>query len=254
MDFNHPKTLRAIGFTLNQLWESQCYSWSQLLSAGYPLSYFKQLRNAVNTAQNTATMGTQSTVSLDGHEATPWQCHLTVLELRKAGYSIAQCKAAGFDVPSLLAGGFTELEVVNSQMFSIRELQRAGCDIQRLALKELFEQTNGKHWRNRTNWCSVSPIATWFGAHVDGRGIVVKIDLRGNALTGQLPVSLCLLTGLEYLDLSGNMLSGLLSESVWANFSNLKDLWLDRNEFTPQEARLNKAMLSKVLPKCRVRI
>lgn len=275
VDFSSPRTLRPIGMSLWQLWDSACYSWPQLLSAGFPLQHFKHFRNAQNAAaqaHNSTAMsssasasgqmgggnsvsraGTASEADRCAMAGSPWQCHLSVLELRKAGYSISQCRAAGFDAAALLAGGFSELDLVCCQLFTTRQLQRVGCDIQRLALKELFEATGGRHWRNREHWNSAESIANWFGVWVDGRGVVVRIDLRGNQLTGSLPAALCLLTGLEYLDLSGNALSGLLSAEAWASFSCLKEVWLDRNAFEAQDASSNKAMLARYLPKCIVR-
>lgn len=181
MDFTVPKTLRSLGMTLPMLWDSQCYSWPQLLSAGFPLQLFKQLRNSQNTAAQLHNMSVTTSSNLMQSNAMsvvnnpiqvsslsdgPWQCHLTVLELRKAGYTIQQCRDAGFDAAALLAGGFSELDLVCSRLFTTKQLQRVGCDIQRVALKELFDYTEGRHWRNKGNWNTSEPISSWFGVWV----------------------------------------------------------------------------------------
>jgi hypothetical protein len=97
----------------------------------------------------------------------------------------SQCMNVGFDVASLRAGGFDEYELVKSGLFTGSQLRSVGCDVQRIALMALFEATDGKHWRNKHNWGSVShPIAQWHGVHLDGSGHIAKIDLRSNFLKG----------------------------------------------------------------------
>jgi hypothetical protein len=74
---------------------------------------------------------------------------------------------------------------VKSGLFTGSQLRSVGCDVQRIALMALFEATDGKHWRNKHNWGSVShPIAQWHGVHLDGSGHIAKIDLRSNFLKG----------------------------------------------------------------------
>lgn len=96
----------------------------------------------------------------------------------------------GFDVSSLRAGGFSDYDLVKSNLFSIKELKQIGiyiislrcygciiiintlyvigCDIQRIALLALFQATDGKHWRNKTNWGSpILPLSKWYSYYIN---------------------------------------------------------------------------------------
>jgi hypothetical protein len=231
IDFTATRTLRKVGFKLLQLRDSKAYSWNQLLAAGYPLNEIKHLRGSTNYVGDNSSF------------------ELTVPELRKAGYSIEQCVKAGFDLPAIKAGGFDELQLVQSGLFSGAQLKRAGCDVQRYALRMLFESTDGRHWRNKTNWCTTRPLEEWYGIQVDPRGNVVKIDLRSNELHGHLPEALYLLNHLTYLDFYNNSLYGDFPV-LYKNLTNLRDLWLDgTNRISAQ-----KAQIQKLLPNCRIRL
>lgn len=175
---------------------------------------------------------------------------LSVDELRLAGYSIEQCIQAGFDASALRAGGFNELQLVQSGLFTMKQLKKAGCDVQRFALKALFEATDGKHWRRKDGWCTNRPLNEWYGLKIDGAGNVVYIDLRSNELQGRLPEALYLLSHLQYLDLSNNRLSGNLPME-FQKLLSLRDLWLDRNNFG---CNVRKADVQVLLPHCRIRI
>ena len=273
VNFKETKTLRKIGFTLMQLRDCKVYSWSQLLAAGYPLNEIKILRSLTATNPNASTLSAymdddrsgSSSCGQVGNEDIAFE--LTVLELRKAGYSIEQCLKAGFDATALKAGGFDELQLVQSGLFTIGQLKKAGCDVQRFALRALFESTNGKYWKKKDNWCTTKPLGDWYGVKVDGKGNVIRIDLRNNELEGKayiyycpldsslmqwylgaLPEALCLLTQLEYLDLYNNHLTGEVPTS-YGKLLCLKDLWLDNNHITNK-----KAHLQTILPHCRIRL
>jgi hypothetical protein len=189
-----------------------------LLNAGYPLAEIKPLR--VSAAASSAQGGSGSSSSAVGSSIASTSnmgngipssyndpsdplgkltsgFKLSVDELRTAGYSIEQCLQAGFDATALRAGGFNELQLVQSGLFTMKQLKKAGCDVQRFALKALFETTNGKHWRRRDGWCSNRPLSEWFGVKLDGAGNVVRIDLRSNELSGKCAVFLFLLCSLS---------------------------------------------------------
>lgn len=57
----------------------------------------------------------------------------------------------------------------------------------------LFDALDGRRWKKKTNWGTTRPLNEWFGVVLNGWGDVVKVDLRGNGLTGQLPACLPLL-------------------------------------------------------------
>lgn len=204
VDFSDTRLLRNLGFKLIQLRDSRMYSWTDLLNAGYPLAEIKPLRvsAAASSAQGgsgSSAMGSNIASTSNMGNGIPSSYNdpsdplgkltsgfkLSVDELRTAGYSIEQCLQAGFDATALRAGGFNELQLVQSGLFTMKQLKKAGCDVQRFALKALFEATNGKHWRRRDGWCSNLPLSEWFGVKLDGAGNVVRIDLRSNELSGK---------------------------------------------------------------------
>jgi hypothetical protein len=196
VDFTKTKSLRKLGFSLLQLRDSQLYTWSQLLAAGYPLQEIKHLRN-LSTNHPFGTLNGSSSFILAAASAdttqpatapvldgTIPQHELTVSELRKAGYSIEQCVEAGFNAMALKAGGFDELQLVQSGLFTANQLKKAGCDVQRFALTTFFNVMDGKFWRRNTNWCTEKPLGEWYGVKVNQQGAVIYIDLRNNQLTG----------------------------------------------------------------------
>jgi Leucine-rich repeat (LRR) protein len=129
-----------------------------------------------------------------------------------------------------------------------------------LALIDLFAQTSGSSWSNATNWnminstnCCDLPL---FGVGCDAAGRVSNISLPENNLNGTLPQSLgritylsslCLssnsLTGpwmmpvvtwanIRSIDLSGNLLTGVLPSMLAAASNSLIVLNVARNQFT----------------------
>lgn len=194
VDFTDTKLLRILGFKLTQLRDSRCYTWTDLLNAGYPLQEIKPLRAAAAASgSSTSATGSGVATSTVAESQDPKQLvrfKLSVDELRHAGYSIEQCLQAGFDATALRTGGFNELQLVQSGLFSMKQLKKAGCDVQRFALKSLYEATDGKHWRRKDNWCSNRPLGEWYGVKVDSRGNVIRIDLRSNELSGKHAVNL----------------------------------------------------------------
>jgi hypothetical protein len=129
-------TLRRAGFSLAQLIGSEMYASSDLLYAGYPLI---ELQKAMPNDLNA----------------------FPVRTLKQAGYSLHDLAAAGHDAASLRAAGFDELQLLSSGEFCAAELRAIGCDLQRFALMQLFEATNGKYWRNRDKgtWGSQRPLS-----------------------------------------------------------------------------------------------
>ncbi len=108
----------------------------------------------------------------------------------------------------------------------------------RAALAALYNATGGDDWKNKENWLSDKPIGSWRGVSVDPDGRVVKLDLSGNNLSGELPAELGNLAKLELLSLRDNRLSGQLP-SQWGNLVNLKTLDLSNTRFGGTEASGN---------------
>ena len=84
----------------------------------------------------------------------------------------------------------------------------------RSTLVALYNATDGPNWVDNTNWLTDAPLGEWYGVSTDGRGRVVRLDLRGESvphgLRGELPPELGGLANLNVLDLRNNDLSGAI--------------------------------------------
>lgn len=81
-------------------------------------------------------------------------------------------------------------------------------------------------WDVRTGWMSNTDVCDWFGISCNPAGLVTRIDLPSNGLTGNLPKEMQLLSDvLEYIDISGNIVASTSDELSWlASMTNLKHL------------------------------
>ncbi len=57
----------------------------------------------------------------------------------------------------------------------------------RALLIALYNATNGPSWDNKANWLSSEPLDAWRGVTTDDSGRVIRLDLGGNRLSGQIP-------------------------------------------------------------------
>lgn len=103
--------------------------------------------------------------------------------------------------------------------------------LERQALIDLYNATDGAHWTNNQNWGSDKPLKEWHGVFTDDQGYVTTLDLGDNNLTGNFPESVCSLINLKYLGLSGNNLTGEIPESI-GNLKKLEKLWLRVNQLS----------------------
>ena len=97
-----------------------------------------------------------------------------------------------------------ELEVQDAFAVSV------SASLDREVLVAFYEATDGPNWKDNTNWLTDAPLGEWYGVSVNGEGRVVGLELRGNALAGELPAELGKLTALTYLYLADNTLTGSL--------------------------------------------
>lgn len=95
------------------------------------------------------------------------------------------------------------------------------------ALEILYKTTNGKQWRDNTNWLSNKPINEWYGVNTGILGnYVISLQISDNNLSGEMPSELSKLMphissfpyfGSSYqgqFDLENNYLYGKIPESV----------------------------------------
>ena len=104
------------------------------------------------------------------------------------------------------------------------------CDIrqvERLALSEFHELTDGASWKNRDAWGSDSDVGDWYGVTSDG-GRVMDLSLPDNGLAGPMPAEIANATELSVINLSVNDLAGPMPDAI-AGLSELTQLRVGGN-------------------------
>ena len=101
------------------------------------------------------------------------------------------------------------------------------------ALEKLYTTTNGEDWTDKSGWLTDCAPCGWAGVDCDADERVTKVYLRGNGLTGELPVEIQDLDRLETLNLSNNLIGGTLPGELFGMIT-LRVLNVSRNRFTGQ--------------------
>ena len=104
------------------------------------------------------------------------------------------------------------------------------CDlyeVERFALAEFHEMTDGTSWNSRSAWVSDVDVGDWYGVTTES-GRVIEISLADNGLAGPLPSEIANLAELRVLNLAGNALSGAFPHAV-ARLHELNELRVARN-------------------------
>lgn len=98
-------------------------------------------------------------------------------------------------------------------------------------LMNIYNNTGGANWTNKTNWGSTADFATspWYGIDVDASGRVNFINLPKNNLTGTLPI-INGLTELWYCNLSNNKISGTIPSLT--GLTKLQQFYIGQNLLT----------------------
>ena len=116
---------------------------------------------------------------------------------------------------------------------------------ERAVLMEIFNQTDGHHWRKSTHWGNNSvPHCLWYGITCDQtNSYIISIALTKNNLVGVFPGSLWKLRNLQGLCVgNNNRLAGNLFEILSANMTTLLRLDLAFN-------KLSGEIPAEILPK-----
>ena len=100
-------------------------------------------------------------------------------------------------------------------------------EIERLALIELHDKTNGASWANASGWGSDIPTGSWHGVTVEN-GRITELSLPNNVLSGLIPGEVANFTELSVLNLADNSLAGVLPKEI-SSLSNLTELYVNDN-------------------------
>ena len=133
-------------------------------------------------------------------------------------------------------------------------------DIERAALIDIYNSTDGDNWTNNTGWLGAPGTElAWYGVSYGDEFILphvasidlysnhlvgtipltignfsnelINIDLHDNVLTDSIPAEIGNLTGLWYLILNNNQLSGTIPPEI-GNMANLIALFLNDNQLS----------------------
>ena len=110
-----------------------------------------------------------------------------------------------------------------------QELQ-ARLDVEKQALKDLYNATNGSNWWDSGSWMSDKPVAEWFGVKTAGNGEVYELELYNNNLSGELPETIANLSKLRRLSIYDNQLTGCVPNALR---NQLTDAQLGNIDFCP---------------------
>ena len=103
--------------------------------------------------------------------------------------------------------------------------------MERAALIELYNATDGNNWINKNNWCSERPLNEWTGVSINKDGRVERLSFNFNNMKGAIPECIGKLAMLKSLDMYGCGIIGPLPESL-ADCKNFQSLELGNNPLT----------------------
>lgn len=103
---------------------------------------------------------------------------------------------------------------------------------EREALIAIYKALDGDNWRNNENWCSDKPLNEWAGVDTEEE-FVVRLQLEGNNLVGNLPDEVANLKFLYILNIAQNNIP-YISDKI-QHLSVLQKLDLPRIKCLPQE-------------------
>ncbi len=97
---------------------------------------------------------------------------------------------------------------IRSENITVMKMKQGVIEDDFNYLRKIYEYSDGKNWKNNTNWLSNKDVSTWYGITVEN-GHVKSLLLPNNNLknTGQLSLSISFLKNLTVIDLSYNILT-----------------------------------------------
>ena len=111
----------------------------------------------------------------------------------------------------------------------------------RETLETLYYATDGPNWKRNDNWLTNEPLGTWYGVEADTTGVVRRLNLPENGLTGEIPAEVGRFPALQILDLRDNRLRGSIPADL-GDLAGLRQLLLHGNrlegEIPPELGRL----------------
>jgi Leucine-rich repeat (LRR) protein len=121
--------------------------------------------------------------------------------------------------PSAEDAAFDPLPEASTDPESLEEIRR----VERVALTDLYRGAEGSRWRRQRNWLSRKTHCAWEGvfcASDDAPAGVLGLVLNDNGLSGSLPQTLARLRRLRHLDVRHNALTG----EIGGAFGSLRGL------------------------------
>lgn len=116
------------------------------------------------------------------------------------------------------------------------DIPQAVSSTEKIALQDLYNNTNGTGWTNQTNWNTTSPESSWHGVTVKN-GHVSKLLLNANNLNGSIPASILNLPYLEEINFSNNNLSGTLPDLN--TITTINNVNINNNDFSFADLETN---------------
>ena len=153
----------------------------------------------------------------------------TEVSWSSANTTIATVNAHG--LVTAVANGITQITARSESISGRITITVMGPDLEREALVQLFNSTDGPNWTNKGGWLSEGPLASWYGVSTNEIGRVTRLILHENNLRGTLISELGQLSSLDTLAFSDNQLTGIIPSEL-GQLTNLTLLYLWGNQLT----------------------
>jgi len=115
-------------------------------------------------------------------------------------------------------------------LVDISAIMQEEAETQLDALKAMYNSLGGANWTKK--WDLTKPLSdadSWSGVTADANGLVTKIDLSNNGLSGSLPTEIGKLFFVKDIILSGNNITGGIPKEV-KELTSLKKFYIDGNK------------------------